>query len=645
MKSSMRWFAPALIVTALIAAALGWWLRNRVAQPDPPPVKQLVAVEQGDGRKAEPKKENAKEGIQPIITILAEAPGLAPEEVESLITWPIESQVNGMPGVKGVRSASRFGRCSVWVNLEAKADMFEVRQRLAERLQQVRLPANVTPILAPISFNEREVLLIGLRSTAKQKTPEERTRTGMDLRSLAEHVLRRRFLALRGVTQVLVTGGIRKQYQVELDAERLLKFGVTLSQVEETLKKNNTVGAGGNLRHREQELPVIIRSGSPSLQDLEATVVGTRNGRAVLIKDVASVRFGGPDRLGDGAIWIRGQVADHGGPAVILTVVKEPKTDIGEIDRLLTELQKTLPPEINVERQTFTQEDLSISVQLLPGTSREAQDEVCRQVEAALIEVPEIRSVWRRIGMGEPGEYLGCADGPVMFVALQRKAERGRELILADIRERITRMPGIRVHLGQPVSLDCVEMDAAPIVVKVFGDDLQVLQQTAQEIRAVMNKVPGVVDLQVEPQGQSEQLQIRIKQNEAARHGIVMADLTMILETALKGRVVGEIREGDRLLDLVVMYNEKLRRTSKEIGKLPVETAAGERVPVDRLAEILMTEAPVALYRENMRRRIIVSCNVQARDRAAVLTDIRKALKPVEERLKKLPGGYRLSEI
>jgi Cu/Ag efflux pump CusA len=125
----------------------------------------------------------------PGVTILAEAPGLAPEDVEIQVARPIESQVSGAAGVQQVRSASRFGTCSVSVDFEPKTNIFEARQRLAERLQRAKaeLPPNVTPVLAPISVSEREVLLIGLHSIAEPKTTEDRTTNGMNLRTLAEH--------------------------------------------------------------------------------------------------------------------------------------------------------------------------------------------------------------------------------------------------------------------------------------------------------------------------------------------------------------------------------------------------------------------------------------------------------------------------
>jgi Cu/Ag efflux pump CusA len=179
----------------------------------------------------------------------------------------------------------------------------------------------------------------------------------------------------------------------------------------------------------------------------------------------------------------------------------------------------------------------------------------------------------------------------------------------------------------------------AQIAVKVFGPDLQELQRTADEIHGRMHTVPGVVDLQVESGGESPRLQIDVKRDEAARYGVPVADVSMVVEMALQGRVVGEVLHEGRRLDLVVMYDEKLDRDPDAIRRLLVKTATGQSTPVGTLAEIYQTAGPVAVYRENMQRRIVVSCNVQGRDRTAVLTDIREALKSVEE---KLPHGYRI---
>jgi Cu/Ag efflux pump CusA len=635
MKPSIRRLATALIVTAMVAVSLSSCRTGPVPRPDASSGWEPIAAEQGVGR-----QERDEEGLLPIITIVAQAPGLATEEIEALVAMPIESQVNGAPGVWCVRSASRQGRCRVWADLAPKTNVFEARQHLAERLKRADLPPNVRPMLAPISFRERELLLIGLRLAAEPETAGERTSNGMDLHTLAEHVLRKRLLALPGVSQVVVTGGIRKQIQVELDPERLIMFGVTLPQIEEALKKNNTVGAGGNLRRGDQELPVVVRAKSTSLQDLEATPVAEHDGVPVRIKDVARVRFGGADRLGDGAIRAQESAGARDGPAVILTVLKEASTDNGQIDRLLSELQPVLPSNVRLECRTFTREDIGVSLNLPPGTGGVEKDRMCRRVEAALMEVPEIRSVWRRGGPGESAESLGLADGPVMFVALRTKAERGRESIVADIRERIARIPGLGADLGPPVSqyLGCAGL-YAQIAVKLFGHDLHDLQRIAREIRDRMRAVPGVTDLRIEPGGDSPQLQIHVDRNQAARFGVPVADLSMMVEMGLRGLVVGEVLHEGRNLDLVVMYEEELDRNPHAIRGLPVKTAGGESIPLENLARIVLTGGPGTVYRENMQRRIVISCNVQGRDRTAVLTDIREALESAEE---KFPDGYRL---
>lgn len=650
MKSPSLCFATALIVTALIAASLAWWLRGRYQQPELPANNQPVAVEKENHRQEKPKQEHAEEQkhareheraqeeFQPIITVLAQAPGMTPMEIEALVALPLERHIQGAPGIRCVRSASRQGVCTVWVDLEPEANIFESRQRVAERLQRVELPPNVSPVLAPTSFSERDILLIGLRSTVNPQTAEERTSHAMDLRTLAEEVLRNRLLAIPGVNQVVATGGIRKQVQVELDRDSLFKFGVSLPQVEEALKENVVAGAGGVLRSGNKELLVRVRARSMSLQDLEDTVLTVRDGVPVKIKDVANVRLGKSARHGTGAIWTREGAGAQDGPAVILTILKAPSTDSSKIDRILGELQPVLPREVKIERQSFTPKDISVSLQLSPGINRDQRDRVYRHVEKELKDVPEIQSVWRRANSVETTESLGWSDDPIMFLALQRKEGRGRALILADIRKRIAAIPGIMASLGPPVSrrLGCTGR-YAQIAVQVFGPDPQDLQRTAREIQRRVSTIPGVFDLLIEPTGNSAQMQIQVKKDRASLYGVTEEDLAMVVEMALQGRVIGEVLHESRRLDLVIMYDDKLRHSPEEIGKLMVETESGEAIPLNNLTEMHVTEGPAIVYRQNMQRRIVVSCNVQDRDRAAVLTDIRQALKPVEE---KLPPGY-----
>lgn len=642
MKRSQWWIVPTLMAMVLIAAALGWWLRGLVQKPDTPPGNQAAAPDQGDGQQEGPKKEVVKEGLRPLVTILADAPGLAPEEVEALVAFPIEIHFNGMQGVERIRSVSRAGGCIIQVDFEPKTDISQARQHVLERLQRVALPAGVKPMLGPVSPAEDEVLLVGLRPAVEPKTPEERTTRGMDLHTLADHVLRPRLLSVAGVGQVAVTGGIRKQYQIVLDPEALQNHDVTVQQVEDALRKS-TLGGAGNIQRGNQEIPLLLRGKSLSLKDLAAIPVAVRGQRPVLLEQVAQVRFGGPDRLGDSAFWTKEGAQRSGGLAVILTVLKQPHARDRDIDLALDQVRQALPPDVKLERQTFTHEDLRVYLQLLPGTSREERDRTARRLEAALLEVAEVQSIWRRGGQGEIEDLLAAADVLELFVGLQRKAERTREQIQADIRKRVAGFPGVKAALGHPVAerFDCIGASAA-IAVKVFGPDLQVLGQAAQDIQVRLSKVPGVVDLLIEPQGEREQLQVRFRREEAARHGLLLADLAAVLDTALEGRKVGEVLEGNRRLDLVVMYDGKVRGNPGALGDLLLELPTGGRIPLSRVAEVVEAAGPMALHRENMQRRLVISCNVQGRDRAAVLADIRRALEPVEEKLRKLPGDYRL---
>ena len=300
---------------------------------------------------------------RPTVTILTEAPGLAPEEVESLVTRPLEYTLNGATGVKRVRSASGIGLSVVWVEFDWGTDVYQDRQVVSERLQLVRnrLPQDANPAMAPISSIMGEVMLIGLRPTEPAKTPDEELKRGMELRTFGEFTVRNRLLAIDGVSQVTVMGGHLKQYQVVTSPARLAAQKVTLQQLTDAAEKAYVLAGGGVMERGTRESLIRISGQALSLEQLEETPVVWRDGRAIRLREVADVRFAGPVRRGDGSTRVKEGGAVAGGPSVILTVQKQPGANTldltPKLDRALEELQRDAPTGLIVERRVFRQAD------------------------------------------------------------------------------------------------------------------------------------------------------------------------------------------------------------------------------------------------------------------------------------------------
>ncbi|HZT78867.1 MAG TPA: efflux RND transporter permease subunit, partial [Gemmataceae bacterium] len=274
---------------------------------------------------------------RPTVTVLTEAPGLTPEDVEARVTRPIEAMLNGATGVQRVRSSSAVGLSVVWVEFDWGSDIYKDRQIVAEKLQlaRERLPKDrdTNPILAPVSSIMGEIMLLGVRSTGEAKSAEEQAAKAMELRTFAEFTLRNRLLAVEGVAQVTVMGGTLQQYQIVTSPQRLAAQGVTLQQLVEAAEKANVLAGAGVVERGPRESILRVSAQSLTRKDLEETAVVWRKPRAVLIKDVADVRLGGPVKRGDGSAWVKEDGTAAGGPAVILTVQKQPHADTLTLDR------------------------------------------------------------------------------------------------------------------------------------------------------------------------------------------------------------------------------------------------------------------------------------------------------------------------
>ncbi|MFM7207811.1 MAG: efflux RND transporter permease subunit [Planctomycetaceae bacterium] len=848
---------------------------------------------------------------RPTVTVMTEAPGLAPEEVETLVTRQLEYLLNGATGVRRVRSASGIGLSIVWVEFEWGTDIFRDRQIVAEKLQLARakLPADANPVMAPVSSIMGEIMLLGLRDTRPPTTPAEARDQGLALRTLAEFTIRNRLLALDGVAQVTVMGGILKQYQIITSPARLAAQDVTLRQLVDAAAKANAIAGGGVMENASRESLIRISGQSFALSDVGTTPLVWRVPRPVLIKDVADVVFGGPVKRGDGAVQVKVDAGLEGGSAVILAIQKQPNADTllldRRIDATLDQLAADLPPGVTIERRIFRQADfiraavdnvveavrdgaiwvvvvlflfmwnlrvsvssltamplsilatilvfrccgitintmtlggiavaigdlvddsivdieniyrrlrenrhaarplhplrvvfeasaevrnsivyatlivtlvvlplfslaglegrlfaplglayiisllcslavsltvtpvlgylllaksrllddaddsfllrwlkrgdeavlrftlrharavlgvvavlvlasvamigwmggeflppfnegtLTIGVQTEPGTSLAESSRVARLVEALVLDVPEVMSLSRRTGRAELDEHAegvhsseidvrllpherpapGWAAAALRFVPVLHlwgfeHVGRPREEVVADIRDRITNIPSVRLNIGQPIShrLDHILSGVrAQIVVKIFGPDLRELRAAAADVESRMHAIPGVVDLQVEPQVEIPQVRLRVDHRESARHGLAPGDVAELLETAYKGRVVSQVFDDDRYFSLVVWYDEESRNSPAIINQTILDTPSGRRVALGQVAEVLDTTGPNTINRENVQRRIVVSCNVADRDLSGVVADITAAVDPVRAELQGLPGDY-----
>lgn len=852
---------------------------------------------------------------RPTVTVMTEVAGLAPEEVEMLVTRPLEYALNGLTGVERVRSASGIGLSIVWVEFDWGTDIYRDRQIVQEKLATARdrIAAGSNPTIAPISSIMGEVLLLGIRPAVGQD--EQNAELQMAMRSFGEFTLRNRLMAIQGVSQVTVMGGILKQYQVITSPERLASQNITLAELSSAIEKANVL-TGGGLMVRDTEESILRISGqSLSLSDIESTPILWREQRPVLVREVADVVFGGPIRRGDGGArvrnWQSGSI--EGGQGVILAVQKQPGVDTIKLDKeiqfVLDSVEREVPESMILERRLFQQStfiqaavanvseavqdgaiwvvvilfvflwnfrvsvcsliamplsilmtflvfralgatintmslggiavaigDLvddsivdvenifrrlkenrrlglserrnslevvysassevrssivfatmivvlvvvplfglsglegrmfaplgfsyivslicslivsltvtpvissyllpsarfmsdqqetmlvrvlkgitrrvldwtldhtgivlaatgvgvllsimsvfwmggaflpefnegsyTVNIQCLPGTSLQESQRVAQKCERMLLEIPEVTSISRRTGRAELDEHAEGVhsseidvqtmpprkDRAGLAAALLRRIPglqhlgyeftgRSREWIMEQIRERVTSIPGVQVNIGQPIShrLDHIMSGVrAQIAIKVFGEDLRVLREFSHDVVDAVSDVPGVVDLQAEPQVEVSQIRLQIKRQEAARYGLTPGDLAILLQTAYKGRTVSEVLDGPQYHDLVVWYDQQSRSSPEKIQSTIIDTPSGRRVSLGQVAEVVDTTGPNTINREDVQRRIVVQCNVQGRDLAGVVSDIQQRLVTIQERLGAMQGNYYL---
>ena len=805
----------------------------------------------------------------PTVTILTEGHGMAPEEMESLVTFPIESAINGASGVRRVRSATAVGIAVVWVEFDWGTDIFMARQLVSEKLALVggTLPRQVNqPVLAPVSSIMGEILFFAISSD--QDDP-------LTLRTIADTTVRRRLLAVPGVSQVTPIGGAERQFQVVAHPDALRANNVTLTELLDAARGASENTSAGVYTEGAQEYVLEAIGRVRSAQEIGETVIALRGDRSVLVRDVADVR--------EGAAFKRGEGSRSGKPAVIVGVQKQPGANTIEVtarlDRALDTLQQELPSGTTIDRRIFRQSDfievaidnviralrdggilvvvvvliflanlrasaitltamplslaaavlalrafgasintmtlggmaiaigalvddaiidvenvvrrlrenharppaeqlpasvivreatleirssivfatviivmvflpvfglegiegrllsplafayivallaslavaivvtpalcfaflpssasiqrghdgwltrvlkarfarllppvlnhpvpvvgaavvllvvaavalthagtaflpefhegsLTVQANTLPGTSLAKSNEIGTRVERILLSQPEVVATARRTGRAEYDEHVQGVEAAEIDVGLKETGRR-RDELLAELRRQFATLPGTNVTIGQPISHRIDHMlsgTRANIAVKVFGDDLRTLRRLGENVRNAMQTVPGVADLSLEQQMDVPFVRFVLNRPAIARYGLRPGDVAEAIETSFAGATVGRIFDRGTSFNLVVKFDPSTGADFDRVADLPIDTPTGAVVPVRLLADVRREEGPNMVLRENVQRRIVISCNVAGRDLGGVVRDVQVAIAQAVP----MPVGYRV---
>ena len=285
---------------------------------------------------------------KPTVTLMTEVGGMAPEEVEQLVTAPVESSMNGMPGVSRVRSVSGVGLSIVYVEFDWGSDIYRNRQQVSERLNLVReqLPPGVVPQLGPISSIMGEILLIALPADPAKVSP-------MQVREYADWVMRPRLLNIPGIAQVIPIGGEVKQYRVEMNTAQLKALGVEREKLDAALRDFGANTSGGFLEAQGREYLIRQIGRTSRIEDLQNLVVTVKNGQPILLKQVAEVKLAPANKRGDAGY--------NGKPAVVVSVQKQPSADsvvlTRAVEQAIVDLSKGLPAGMAAPEFLFKQAD------------------------------------------------------------------------------------------------------------------------------------------------------------------------------------------------------------------------------------------------------------------------------------------------
>ncbi|MBR4996685.1 MAG: efflux RND transporter permease subunit [Bacteroidaceae bacterium] len=285
----------------------------------------------------------------------------------------------------------------------------------------------------------------------------------------------------------------------------------------------------------------------------------------------------------------------------------------------------------------FNEGSFTINVATLPGISLEESDKIGRRAEELLLTIPEIKTVGRKTGRAELDEHaLGVNVSEIE--APFELDKRSKDALIAEVREKLGTLPGVNIEVGAPIThrIDAMLSGTrASIAVKVFGTDLNEMYQIGNRIKAAVEGVEGVADLNVEQQVERPQLKIVPKRDVMAKYGVTMPEFADMVSVLLAGEAVSQVYEGRRVFDLVLKVGDSSRATADDIRRMIVD-AGDSKIPLGQIADVISSVGPNTINRENVERKVVVSANVAGRDLRGVVTDMRRI---IEEQIE-LPEDY-----
>lgn len=287
----------------------------------------------------------------------------------------------------------------------------------------------------------------------------------------------------------------------------------------------------------------------------------------------------------------------------------------------------------------FNEGSFTISVSTMPGISLEESDKLGRIAEELLLSIPEIQTTGRKTGRAELDEHalgVNLSEIEAPFIL----GKRSKDELLEEVREKMKLLPGVNIEIGQPISHRIDHMlsgTRANIAIKLFGTDLNRMYGIGNRIKASIEDVEGIADLNVEQQIERPQLKIEPKRELLAKYGIPLSEFGEIINVMLAGEVVSQVYEGNNSFDLTLKVNDESRSTMERIRNMIVD-ANGRKVPLENIAEVTSSTGPNTINRENVARKLVVSANVAGRDLRGVVNDIQKIVRDEID----LPEGYHI---